>query len=296
MEKRAVFRAGSLAYLLILPQLLLVFVFFYWPTGAALYWAFTLEMPWGGGNQWVGLENFSAVLNDAKYWSSVAASCVFAFAATALALAQALVLALFVDRQLRGSKSFRSFYVWPYAVAAPAVSLAFRFIFAPETGLVAFVNQWWPGLWNPSINGAQAMTLVVLCFAWKWIGYNFIFLLAALQSIPRALTEASAMDGAGPLRRMLDIQLPLLTPTFFFLLVINLTESFVGADSFGIVDILTEGGPANATNLLVYKIYSDGFKGLDYSGAAAQSIILMLLVMVLTFIQFRWVERRVHYK
>src|SRR4029077_10899406 len=164
----------------------------------------------------------------------------------------------------------------------------------PEAGFMAFVNQAWPGLWNPALNGTQAMTAIVIAYVWKYIGYNFIFFLAALQAIPKSLIEAAAMDGSGLLRRIKDIQIPLLTPTIFFLIVINLTDSFT--DSFGIVDIMTEGGPARATELMVYKIFFDGFKGLDYSGAAAQSIILMILVVALTFLQFRYVERRVHYK
>ena len=156
------------------------------------------------------------------------------------------------------------------------------------------INHVWPGLWNPALDGKDAMIAVVVAFSWKYIGYNFIFFLSALQGIPRSLIEAAAMDGSGPMRRIWDIQLPLLTPTLFFLLVINITESF--QDSFGIVDVMTQGGPARATELMVYKIYFDGFRGLDYSGAAAQSIILMVLVVLLTIFQFRFIERRVHYK
>jgi sn-glycerol 3-phosphate transport system permease protein len=172
--------------------------------------------------------------------------------------------------------------------------MAFRFILAPEAGFLAFINKIWPGLWNPALHGVDAMIAIVVAFAWKYVGYNFIFFLAALQAIPRSLIEASAMDGANWFRRMRDIQLPLLAPTTFFLIVINLTDSFT--DSFGIVDIMTQGGPARATDLMVYKIYFDGFKGLDYSGAAAQSIILMVLVILLTIAQFRFIERRIHYK
>jgi sn-glycerol 3-phosphate transport system permease protein len=205
----------------------------------------------------------------------------------------ALILATFVDRQLPGYQAYRFMYFWPYAVAAPAVGLAFRFIFAPDAGFVSALNQWYPGLWNPARDGFDAVVLITLANAWSMVAYNFIFFLAGLQSIPRSLNEAAAMDGSGVLRRMADIQFPLLAPTFFFLVVINLTDSFV--NSFGIVDITTAGGPARATDLMVYKIYSDGFKGKDYSLAAAQSLVLMLLVISLTFIQFRYVERRVHY-
>jgi sn-glycerol 3-phosphate transport system permease protein len=293
MEKRAAFSDLRLAGALIAPQLLLVFVFFYWPAAQAVYWAFTTQPPFGGSNEWVGFQNFEQIFTDRVYWNSVGISFLFAGLSTALSVGMALLFALFVDRRLTGYRVHRFIYFWPYAVAAPAVGLAFRFIFAPEAGFVSAVNQWVPGLWNPALDGKDALALIVLANSWKMMAYNFIFFLAALQSIPRPLIEAAAMDGAGVLRRARDIQFPLLAPTFFFLLVINVTESFV--DSFGIVDITTGGGPARATDLMVYKIYSDGFKGLDYSMAAAQSIVLMGVVIVLTFIQFRYVERRVHY-
>ncbi len=291
--RRAYFKTSWVAAALIAPQLLIIFVFFYWPTSQALYWAFTLEQPWGGGNEWVGFENFRAILNDQYYWQSIRVSFLFAAGSTILAMGMGLTLALFADRQLAGYKTYRVATIWPYAVAAPAVGLAFRFVFNPQAGIFSYINTIWPGLWDPTFSGTQALIMVTIAGAWKLVSYNFIFFLAALQSIPRSLTESAAMDGAGVLRRMRDIQLPLMAPTFFFILVINITDSFT--DSFGIVDTLTAGGPARATNLMVYKIYSDGFRGFDYSGAAAQSIILMLLVIVLTFIQFRYVERRVHY-
>jgi sn-glycerol 3-phosphate transport system permease protein len=194
---------------------------------------------------------------------------------------------------LRGYGAWRIAVIWPYAIAAPAVGLAFRFVFNPNAGLFSYVNTVLPGFWDPTTSGAQALFTVIVAGGWKLVSYNFIFFLAALQSIPRSLTEAAAMDGAGVMRRMRDIQLPLMVPTIFFILVINITDSFT--DSFGIVDTLTGGGPARATDLMVYKIYSDGFRGFDYSGAAAQSIILMLLVIGLTFVQFRYVERRINY-
>lgn len=294
MERRAYFRNNWLGVALVVPQLLLIFTFFYWPAGQALYWAFTLQQPWGGGNVWVGLANFEQILGDTTYWSSVGLSILFAFASTGVSMLLALVLAVLVDRQLRGYRVYRTILVWPYAIAAPALGLAFRFILAPQAGLLAFVNHVWPGIWDPTIDGTDAMIAIVTAFSWKYIGYCFIFLLAALQSIPRSVIEAGAMDGAGVVRRIRDLQVPLLTPTIFFLLIIILTESFT--DSFGIVDIMTGGGPDRATDLMVYKIYFDGFKGLDYSGAAAQSIILMLLVMALTVVQFRFIERRIHYK
>lgn len=259
----------------------------------ALYWAFTLEQPWGGGNTWVGFDNFSKTLSDPYYWSSVQVSIVYALATTALAMVMAMTLAVFVDRQLAGYKAYRVALIWPYAIAAPAVGLAFRFVFNPNAGILSYLNVVLPGLWDPTQIAWQSVLTIVIAGAWKHVAYSFIFFLAALQSIPRSLIEAAAMDGARPLRRMVDLQLPLLTPTIFFLLVINITDSFT--DSFGIVDTLTGGGPFRATDLMVYKIYSDGFRSFDYSGAAAQSIVLMLLVMALTFVQFRYVEKRVHY-
>lgn len=291
--RRAHFKTSWIVAALLAPQLLVIFVFFYWPSAQALYWAFTLEQPWGGGNTWVGFDNFIEVLSDPYYWASVRVSVTFAVATTVLAMGMALTLALFVDRQLLGYRAFRVGLIWPYAVAAPAVGLAFQFIFNPGAGIFSYINTISPGLWDPSTRPVQAIAAIVIAGAWKQVAYSFVFFLAALQSIPRSLTEAAAIDGARPLRRMIDLQLPLLTPTIFFLIVINITDSFT--DSFGIVDTLTGGGPFRATNLMVYKIYSDGFRGFDYSGAAAQSIILMLLVMALTFVQFRYVERRVHY-
>lgn len=294
MEKRAIFTNGWLGIAFIVPQLLLIFTFFYWPAGQAVFWAFTLQQPWGGGNEWVGLANFLAILSDHIYWNSVVRSLVFAALSTGISMGAALVLALLADRELGGHHIYRTVLVWPYAIAAPALGLAFRFMLAPGAGLISFVNHIWPGIWDPTINGTEAFIAVTIAFAWKYVGYNFIFMLSALQAIPRSLTEAAAMDGAHATRRMWDIQVPLLTPTLFFLLVLNITDSF--QDSFGIVDIMTSGGPNRATELMVYKIYFDGFKGLDYSGAAAQSIILMLLVIALTVIQFRFLENRVHYK
>ena len=293
MERRAYYNNGVLPWLLIAPQLLLVLVFFYWPTSQALYWAFTLEQPWGGGNSWAGFNNFLSIFRDGEYWSTVGRSAFYAMLTTGLSMIVALTLAAFVDRALKGTRLFQSVFVWPYAIAAPAAGVAFRFIFAPESGLVGSINQMFPGIWNPAINGTQALLMVIMCHAWLGIGYNFIFFLAALQMIPRSITEAGAMDGARPVQRMLDLQLPLIAPTVFFLLIINLISSFT--DSFGIIDTMTDGGPYGSTEVMVYKIYFDGFKGLDYSGAAAQSIVLMFLVIALTFVQFKWVEKRVHY-
>ncbi|MEZ2131474.1 MULTISPECIES: ABC transporter permease subunit [unclassified Sinorhizobium] len=294
MEKRTTFSKWRIGILFAVPQLLLIFTFFYWPAGQAIFWSLTLQQPWGGGNIWVGLDNFKSILANADYWNSVTISIIFAAISTSLSMGVALMLAALTDRQLRGSKFYSVVLIWPYGIAAPASAMAFRFILAPEAGFMSVVNHYWPGLWDPGLNGADAMASIIAAFSWKYTGYSFIFFLAAFQAIPRSLIEAAAMDGSGVLRRLWDIQFPLITPTIFFLLVINITESF--QDSYGIVDIMTSGGPHNSTNLMVYKIVFDGFKGLDYSGAAAQSIILMLLIIVLTIFQFRFIERRVHYR
>ncbi|MFT7254611.1 MAG: sn-glycerol 3-phosphate transport system permease protein, partial [Paracoccaceae bacterium] len=251
--RRAYFKNNWIAALVVAPQLLIIFIFFYWPTAQAMYWAFTLEQPWGGGNEWVGFENFQAILTDDRYWKSVRVSVIYALATTTLAIGMALILALFADRQLSGYKGFRIGLIWPYAIAAPAIGLAFRFIFNPSAGVASYLNQAFPDIWNPIMNGDHALAMVIVAGSWKQVSYSFIFFLAGLQSIPRSLTEAGAIDGARVMRRMFDIQLPLLTPTFFFLVVINITDSFT--DSFGIVSTMTNGGPARATDLMVFKIY-----------------------------------------
>lgn len=293
MDRRAFYRNKYLPWLLVAPQLTLVFVFFYWPTAQALYWAFTLEQPWGGGNAWVGFDNFRSVFSDDRYWGTVVRSALYGFSATLLSMAVSLILALFVDRGLRGTKLFQSVFIWPYALAAPVVGVAFRFILSPTAGLVGSINLIWPGIWDPATNGTHALIMVIICHAWLSLGYNFVFFLAALQMIPRSISEAGAMDGARPLRRMIDLQLPLIAPTTFFLLIMNFISTFT--DSFALIDTMTEGGPVGATEVMVYRIYENGFKGLDYSGAASQSIVLMILVIALTFIQFKFVERRIHY-
>jgi sn-glycerol 3-phosphate transport system permease protein len=293
MERRAFFSNAWLGYLLVLPQLVLIFVFFYWPAGEALFWAFTLEPPFGGASQWVGFQNFQQIFSDPLYWNSVIVSVIFGVVTTVLTLSLGLGLAMLVNRRLPGHALYRFLYFLPYAVAPPAVGLAFRFIFAPDAGFVSAINNWIPGFWNPAASGVDAVILIIIAFAWKNIGYAFIFFLAALQGIPRTLIEAGALDGAGVLRRFRDIELPLIMPTTFFLLVIMMTASLV--DSFGIVAITTGGGPVRATNIMVYKIYSDGFVGGDYSLASAQSIVLMILVVALSIVQFRYIERKVHY-
>ncbi|MGB7301829.1 MAG: ABC transporter permease subunit [Burkholderiaceae bacterium] len=293
MIKRVLFNNRNLPYLLILPELLLILVFFYWPSLKAFFWAFTLEPPFGGPSQWVGLDNFRELFASPAYYDSAFVTLIFAVSTTVLSMGLALVLAIFVDRAVRGLVVYRTALMWPYAVAAPAAAVAFQFIFQPGVGFFAFLNDIWPGLWDPNIDGLDAMIMVIIAASWKSITYNFIFFLAGMQAIPPSFVEAAALDGAGPIRRFLTNVFPLLSPTFFFLLVINVTDSFT--EGFGIINVMTQGGPGGATNILVYKVYQDGFVGLDLSGSSAQSVVLMGLVVFLTIIQFRWIERRIQY-
>ena len=294
MPNRSIFASSWLPYLLVLPQILIVFVFFYWPTLRGLWWSFTLEQPFGGGSIFVGLQNFKALFANPEYHQSIRVTGIFVGVCTALALAIGLVLAFFADRGLRGTKLFRPLLIWPYAVAAPAAAIAFQFILHPTVGYAASLNAMagWR-IWNPDLDSFDALVMIIICAVWKSVPYNFLFLLAGLQALPATLAEAAAIDGAGPMRRFWDIQLPLLGPTVFFLLVVNVTDFFT--DSFGIVHVMTGGGPGGSTNVMVHKIYADGFIGLDLSGSAAQSLILMAIVIVLTILQFWLLERRVHY-
>jgi sn-glycerol 3-phosphate transport system permease protein len=294
MPDRSLFRSWWLPYALVLPQILIVFTFFYWPVLRGLWWSFTLEEPFGGGSIFVGLRNFRNLLDNPEYHQSIRVTAVFVGTSTALALGAGLVLAFVADRNIKGLSLFRPLLIWPYAVAAPAAAIAFQFILNPNVGYAAAINAvagW--RIWNPDLDGLDAMLMIIVCAVWKNVAYNFLFLLAGLQALPSRLIEAAALDGAGALRRFRDIQLPLLTPTVFFLLVINITDFFT--DSFGIVHVMTGGGPGGSTNLMVYKIFEDGFVGLDLSGSAAQSLVLMAIVIVLTILQFRLLERRIHY-
>ena len=293
MIKRVIFKHQRLPYLLILPELLIILVFFYWPSIQAIFWSFTLEPPFGGPAQWVGLDNFRELLETEEYYSSAGVTLLFAFWTTLISMGLALILALFVDRVIRGLVAYRATLMWPYAIAAPAVAVAFQFIFQPGVGFFAFLNDIWPGIWDPAVDGYDALVMVIIAASWKSITYNFIFFLAGLQSIPKTFVEAAALDGADPIQRFFTIVFPLLSPTFFFLLVINVTDSFT--EGFVIINVMTQGGPGGATNILVYKLYQDGFIGLDLSSSSAQSVILMVLVILLTFVQFRWIERRIHY-
>ena len=293
MEKRVRFPGWRLPLLLLLPQLAVIAVFFYWPALQAVHQSVYLQDAFGLSSEFVGLENFRTILADPDYYNSVRVSVVFAVLVTGIGLALSLTMAYFADRALRAALLFRTLLIWPYAVAPAIAGVLWMFLFNPSIGIVT----WWLARlgieWNHLLDSGQAMTLVVIAAIWKQFSYNFIFLLAGLQSIPRSVLEAAAIDGAGRWRTFRSIVVPLLSPTLFFLLVINIVYAFF--ETFAIIDSVTSGGPGKATEILVYKVYSDGFKGLDIGGSAAQSVILMILVAVLTFIQFRYVERRVQY-
>ncbi|WP_213685077.1 sn-glycerol-3-phosphate ABC transporter permease UgpA [Roseicyclus sp.] len=292
--KRTIFGNKGLPYLLLAPQLVITAIFFLWPAGQAVRQSFLREDAFGLSTTFVGLRNYRALFDNPEYLDALQVTVVFSIATVVLSLSIALVLALAVDRMLRSAGTYTTLLIWPYAVAPAVAGILWWFIFNPAIGILPFVLEQTMGYdWNHNLNGRDAMILVIIAAVWKQISYNFLFFLAGLQSIPTSLREAAAIDGAGPFKRFWTITLPLLSPTTFFLLVVNVV--FTLFDTFAIIDATTGGGPAQATNILVYKVYDDGFVGLNLGSSAAQSVILMMIVMVLTFIQFRYVERKVTY-
>ena len=293
MEKRARFRSHWLPYALIAPQLAITIVFFFLPASQALYQSLLVQDAFGTNTQFVWFENFQALFHDEDYLRSFRVTAVFSVLVAGIGLSVSLVLAVFADRVLRGAAVYKTLLIWPYAVAPAVAAILWLFLFNPTLGVVA---HWLKGLgipWDPLLDGRDALIMVVIAAVWKQVSYNFLFFLAGLQSIPKSLIEAAAIDGAGPVRRFATIVFPLLSPTTFFLLVVNIVYAFF--DTFAIIDAATSGGPAQATQILVYKVYADGFKGLDLGGSAAQSVVLMAIVVLLTFVQFRYVERKVQY-
>ncbi|MDA0277067.1 MAG: sn-glycerol-3-phosphate ABC transporter permease UgpA [Proteobacteria bacterium] len=293
MEKRVVFRSAWLPYALVAPQLAITFVFFFWPASQALWFSFQLQDAFGIQTQFVGLQNFANLFKDSNYLDSFRTTAVFSMLVAGIGIALSLLLAVMADRVVRGAFAYKTLLIWPYAVAAAVAGVLYAFMFAPSIGIVSYVIKGWGVRWNWALDGTDAMILVVMAAVWNQISYNFLFFLAGLQSIPKSLIEAAAIDGAGPGRRFWTIIFPLLSPTAFFLLVVNVVYAFF--DTFGIIDAATQGGPGQSTSILVYKVYQDGFKALDLGGSAAQSVILMLIVVVLTVIQFRYVEKKVQY-
>jgi sn-glycerol 3-phosphate transport system permease protein len=292
-EKRVVFRSEWLPWVLLAPQVAVIAVFFFWPAGQALLQSFQQSDAFGSYTEWVGLENFHRLFSDPTYLASFKTTALFSVLVAGLGIAISLLLAVFADRVVRGTTIYRTLLIWPYAVAPAVAGVLWLFMFAPSIGIVSHTLRSFGVEWNHLLNSGQAMALIVAAAVWKQISYNFLFFLAGLQSIPKSLVEAAAIDGAQPWRRFWTIQFPLLSPTTFFLFVINIVYAFF--DTFAIVDASTQGGPGKDTAILVYKVYYDGFKAMDLGGSAAQSVVLMVIVIALTVVQFRFVEKKVNY-
>jgi sn-glycerol 3-phosphate transport system permease protein len=294
MHKRVVFRSWWLPFALVAPQVAITLVFFIWPAYQALESSLFLEDVFGFNRTFVWFENFTRLFRDPVYIAAFWRTIFFGFAVTAISMGLALLLALAANRVLRSALAYRTLLIWPYAVAPAIAGVLWFFMMNPQLGIVAYWLEAAFGVdWNHYVNGRQALLMVIIAAAWQQISYNFLFFLAGLQSIPKSMIEAAAIDGASPARRFWTIVMPLLSPTTFFLLVVNLVNAFF--NSFGIIHATTGGGPANATNILVYQVYATGFIGQDYGSSAAQSVILMALVIGMTVIQFRYIERRVNY-
>ena len=293
MDKRTAFNNRWLPLLLLLPQLVITLVFFYWPASQAVWSSFRIEDAFGTTTEFVGLENYQVLFSNPAYYQAMVTTLIFSTAVAFFSLSIALLLAVMADREIRGAGIYRTLLIWPYAVAPAIAGVLWYFMFQPSLGMVARGLRGMGYDWNPLLNGNQAMVLVIIAATWKQISYNFLFFLAGLQSIPKSLIESAAIDGARPARRFWTIIFPLLSPTAFFLLVVNVVYVFF--DTFGIIDAVTGGGPTKATTTLVYKVFADGRLGGDLGGSAAQSVILMFIVIALTAVQFRYVERRVNY-
>ncbi|MBF0278090.1 MAG: sn-glycerol-3-phosphate ABC transporter permease UgpA [SAR324 cluster bacterium] len=293
MQKRVTFRNLWLPYLLLAPQVTITLIFFIWPASQALYQSVLMEDAFGLKSEFVWLENFEAIFTDSNYLASMKTTAIFTVSTTLLSLSTSLFFAVKADRVIRGASVYKAIMLWPYAIAPAIAGVLWLFMFNPGNGIIMLALEHLAYNWNHVLNGDQAMVLVVIASAWNQIAYNFIFFLAGLQMIQQSYIEAAAMDGAGPTRRFWTIIFPLLSPTTFFLIVVNIVFAFFS--TFGVIHAVTEGGPYQATEILVYKVFRDGFVGLDLGGSAAQSVILMAIVISLTFIQFRYVERRVEY-
>jgi len=293
MEKRVTFKSGWLPWLLLAPQMIIIGVFFFWPASQALLQSLQSQDAFGTSIEWVGLENFTRLWADDTYLASFKTTALFSILVASFGISVSLLLAVFADRVIKGATFYKTLLIWPYAVAPAIAGVLWLFMFAPSIGVVAYALRAAGWDWNHLLNSSHAMTLIVLAAVWKQISYNFLFFLAGLQSIPKSLIEAAAIDGAKPWRRFWTIVFPLLSPTTFFLLVVNVVYAFF--ETFAIVDAATQGGPGKDTAILVYKVYYDGFKAMDLGGSAAQSVVLMVIVIALTVLQFRYVEKKVQY-
>jgi sn-glycerol 3-phosphate transport system permease protein len=294
MIKRSHFTSKTLAYLLITPQILVTLTFFYWPAAQGVLQSLMLSDPFGQRNQFVWFDNFITIFTDPLYLKSIGITLSFSLATALTGIAFGLFLASMANRALRAKALIRTMLIWPYAVAPAISGILWLFLLHPSFGVVAYFLKYKLGLdWNPVLNGSDAFIMVVLASAWKEVSYNFVFFMAGLQAVPHSLIEAAAMDGAGPFRRFWTITFPLLSPTLFFLMVMNIIYAFF--ETFGVIHTVTQGGPGGATNTLVYKVYQDGFIGLNLGSSAAQSVVLMILIIAITVLQFRFVERKVQY-
>ena len=293
MSSPVVFKHKWLPVALIAPQLVITLVFFIWPAGQAIFQSSQLEDAFGMSREFVGLENFEKLIHDPLYLDSLMTTLQFSISVAVLALVSALVLSAFAEQIIRGATMYRTFLIWPYAVAPVVAGSLWLFLFDPTIGVMTELLNLFGVDWNPTLNGTHAMWMVIITSTWKQISYNFLFFLAALQSVPKSLHEAAAIDGSGPIKRFITISFPLISPTSFFLLVVNFVYAFF--DTIAIIHAMTQGGPSNSTSTLVYKVYNDGFIGLDLGSSAAQSVILMILVASLTVIQFKYVEKKVAY-
>ncbi len=287
------FTASPLPYLLLAPQLIITLVFFVWPAGEALWQSTQVQDAFGTSSEFVGFANFTRLFHDPLYLASFGTTLVFSALVTFLGLFAALLLAAAANHVTRGVRVYQTLLIWPYAVAPAIAAVLWGFMFNPSIGLVTYGLAKLGIVWNHALNPGQAMTLVVLASVWKQVSYNFLFFYAGLQAIPRSLIEAAAIDGAGPVRRFFNIAWPLLSPTSFFLLVVNLLYALF--DTFPVIDAATGGGPGQSTRTLIYKIFDEGFKGLDIGSSGAQSVVLMLIVVALSVVQFRFIEKKVQY-
>lgn len=294
MGKRVLFRSRWLPWLLLAPQVAVIVVFFFWPAAEMMLQSVQLQDPFGLHTQWVGLQNFRTLLADPDYRRSFGITAEFAILVTFSGLAIALLLAVYADRAVRGAFIYKTILIVPYAVAPVVAGVLWVFMFSPSIGILTYALEQIGINFNYLLSSGDAVALIVIASVWKQVSYNFLFFLAGLQAIPRSLVEAAAIDGAGAWRRFWNVKFPLLSPTTFFLLVINMVYAFF--DTFAIVDATTQGGPGQETMILVYKVYNDGFKNSDIGGSAAQSVILTAIVIALTVVQFRFIERRVQYQ
>jgi len=294
MEKRVRFKSAWLPWVLLTPQVIIIAVFFFWPAAQAVLQSLQVQDSFGLSTEWAGLANFAQLFGDSAYLESFKVTAIFSVLVAVLGIALSLMLAIFADRVIKGALLYKTMLIVPYAVAPAVAGVLWVFMFSPSIGVVAYgLSKFFGFEWNHLLNSTHAMALVVAAAVWKQISYNFLFFLAGLQSIPKSLIEAAAIDGARPWRRFWTIQFPLLTPTTFFLLVINMVYAFF--DTFAIIDATTQGGPGRDTVIMVYKVYQDGVKGGDIGSSAAQSVVLMLIVVSLTVLQFRYVEKKVNY-